>query len=274
MFPFFFLLPVYRLLLGSLAALFPFFASMCQTKPYVSIQSGVWERDLRKNPLCYKTDREFLFFYRLWPWYKNPKVIKPAFPQSCKPDLRTHWNVSQSHRTMSIFENGLLWSVWETASVFGHWVEHFWKACVIHAAQQGLRYFTKGQQMASAFYEQLSYQWELICLDVCWSLNEHRPTHWNDDSVIQIAFNQKRLTEELGIKAIAEIDGNCCVKSCFLSSFYKCFGVEPLQINKRFIYTTIRVSLFWPELDASWFARVILFNLNTDSTPFQVLSLP
>lgn len=95
---------------------------------------------------------------------------------------------------MSIFENGLLWSVWETASVFGHWVEHFWEACIIHAAQEGLRYFTKGQQTASAFHEQLSCHWQLIYLDTMHSLNEHRPAHWTDDLVIQISFNHKLRT--------------------------------------------------------------------------------
>lgn len=136
---------------------------------------SVWER--RQNPLWYKIDREYLSFIGSG---SDPKLIKPGFPQSCKLDLRTHQNVSQSHRTMSIFENGLLWSVWKTASVFGHWVEHFWEARIIRAAQEGLRYFTKGQQTAAAFHEQLSYHWQLICIDAWCPLNEHRPTHWTE----------------------------------------------------------------------------------------------
>lgn len=65
-------------------------------------------------------------------------VIKPAFPQRSKPDLRAHWNVGQSHRATSIFENDLLWSVWETASVFGHWVERCWKSSRRSGRSRGL----------------------------------------------------------------------------------------------------------------------------------------
>lgn len=108
---------VYRLLLGSLTLLCPVFASMCQTKIYVP----VWGTDIR---ILYVSRLiEGFGFLSALALIKNPKVMKPAFPQGCKPDLRTHWNVSQSHRMVSIFENDLLWSVWETASVFGHWVE-------------------------------------------------------------------------------------------------------------------------------------------------------
>lgn len=136
-------------------------------------------------------------------------MIKAGFPQSCKPDLRTHWNVSRSHRTMSIIENGLLWSVWEMVSVFGHWVEHFWEASVIQCAQESLRYFTKGQQ---AFCVQLSYQWQYICLDASCSANEH--TGLLIAQMIQcfkfISTRNLRLTAELILKAIAKIRVNYC----------------------------------------------------------------
>lgn len=148
---------------------------------------SLWERDVR-----------ILYAIRLIEsvWFldtliRESQSDKDWFPQSCKPDLGTHRNVSQSHRTMSIFENGLLWSAWETASVFGHWVEPFWEACIIHAALEGLRYFTKGRRTASAFYEQLSYHRRLICLSAWCSLNAHRPSRWTDDSVIWISLNQK-----------------------------------------------------------------------------------
>lgn len=100
-------------------------------------------RERHQTPLWYKTDREFLVFLGSDPDKKIPRFYHLGF-QSWNYDLRTHQTVSQSHRTMSIFENGLLWSVWETASVFGHWVEHFWEVCIIRAAQEGLRYFSKG----------------------------------------------------------------------------------------------------------------------------------
>lgn len=166
----------------------PFFASCARqssTSPFIAVR--LYVRDVRI--LYGKTDKEFLVFITL---IRKSQSDKAGFSTGLKPDLSTHWNVSQSHRTVSIFETGLLWSVWETASVFGHWLEHFWKGCIIRAAQEGLRYFSKGQQTASAFHVQLSYHWQLICLDAWCPLNEHTElmTLW-----FKIFFNQKSKTD-------------------------------------------------------------------------------
>lgn len=122
-------------------------------------------------------------------------VIKPAFLQRRRPDLRAHWNVGQSHRATSIFENDLLWSEWETASVFGHWLERCWKSSLRSGRSRGLIH----QKSADGFFFFFFLRAAPLSLIAkfpppprCASLSNwtRGPAHRNDDSTIQFAFNQ------------------------------------------------------------------------------------
>lgn len=141
-------------------------------------------------------------------------------------------------------------------SVFGHWVEHFWEASVFQCAQEGLRYFTKGQQ---AFCAQLSYQWQLICLVASCSANEN--TGLLIAPTIQcfkfISTTNLRLTGELILKAIAKINVDYCdLIVVVLHPSHVLFGSFCSQLNKCVIFCyrswLWRVYLCWPQLKSLW----------------------